>query len=221
MNHGIPFIHRRTNRSRSVKIHLTREGVVVVTTPLRFPTHAIPHYVEEARGWIQKRQLELKGKPQLISTTQVYYLGTPLEIYPTQDMDGSVKVRGDKVMLSPLSGEATASRKLLDQWLKNRAIEYCLPRIETLAARMGVSYKGVRFKQQQTCWGSCSRNKNLNFNWKLIHAPKEVIDYVIIHELAHLIHLNHGHAFWDLVAKFDPDHPLHRGWLKRFGSTTE
>ncbi len=220
MNMGIPFVHKKSSRSRSVKIHVERDGTVVVTTPERFATSRIPRYVEEARSWIENRLLEVKTKPQLFSETQVYFFGEPRELITTDNMDGEVIVRGNKIYVSPITVSKLAVKTLIEKWLKHRCSEYCLERLELLARKMGVEYRGVRFKQQKTCWGSCSSDKNLNFNWRLIHAPKEVIDYVIIHELAHTVHLNHSHAFWDLVAKYDPDHPFHRGWLKRFGAST-
>lgn len=214
-------MHKQSSRSRSVKIHVEHDGTVVVTTPPRFPVVSLPRYVEEARAWIEKRLLEVKLKPQLLSDTLVYYFGEPHPIEVTNHQDGSVHIRDGKLYLAPLTQTAIGSKLLLEKWLRNRCVEHCLVRLEVLSAKMKTKYAGVRFKQQKTCWGSCSSDHNLNFNWRLIHAPSEVIDYVIIHELAHTVHLNHGRAFWDLVAKHDPDHPLHRGWLKRFGSTTE
>lgn len=220
MTRGIPFVHKRSARSRSIRIHVDSNGIVVVTTPQRFATANIPKYVEEAREWIESRLLESKLKPKLMTDTQVYYFGVPHALKVTNRMDGSAVAGENEIFLSPLSPTASGAKSLLEKWLKSRCAEYCLSRIAQLAGLMNVTYNGVRFKQQKTCWGSCSSDKNLNFNWRLIHAPKEVIDYVIIHELAHTVHLNHSRSFWDLVAKYDPDHPLHRGWLKRFGAST-
>lgn len=218
---GFSFVHKRSARSRRIRIHIEADGTIVVITPLYFPTGRVPSYIEEAREWIEKRLAEVKLKPQLLNSTAAYYFGQPHGIITTEHQDGKVVVREGKIYVSPLRMTPAATKLLLETWLKHRCIEYCLPRLEALADKMKVEFRGVRFKQQQTCWGSCSSDKNLNFNWRLIHAPREVIDYVIIHELAHIIHMNHGSQFWDLVAKFDPDHPLHRGWLKRYGSTTD
>ncbi len=221
MTYGIPFVHKTNARSRSVKIHVEANGTVVVTTPPRFAKFRLHEYVEEARAWIEEQQLKLRDKPILWSASSVFYFGIPHEIVHTDRMDGSVHVRENTIYVSPLKDSASAVHELLESWLKNRAIEYCLTRVEILGKHMNVTYHNVHFKQQKTRWGSCSSDKNLNFNWRLIHAPKEVVDYVIIHELAHTVHMNHGRQFWDLVAKFDPDHPQHRGWLKRYGNTED
>lgn len=221
MTYGIAFVHKVSQRSRSIKIHVEPDGSVVVTTPPRFAKSHIPRYVEQARDWIEEQKARLKEKPILWTSTHVYFFGVAHEIVILPTLDGSIHVRGEKIYVSPLTKHTTSVRDQLEKWLKNRAAEYCLVRIDSLSQKMHVTYKNVSFKQQKTRWGSCSSDKNLNFNWRLIHAPKEVIDYVIIHELAHTVHMNHGRQFWDLVAKYDPDHPLHKGWLKRFGNTTD
>ncbi len=85
------------------------------------------------------------------------------------------------------------------------------------APRMGVTFGRVRVKDQRSLWGSCSREGNLNFNWRLTLAPFEVLDYVVVHELAHRLEMNHSRAFWAHVEKFVPDHRVHRRWLRRNG----
>ena len=218
---GIPFVHKTNARSRSVKIHVESDGTVVVTTPIRFSRFQLPSYVEQAREWIQIQQRKMQTKPALWTDESIYYFGIPHDIVVSKTMDGSIHVRDGKIYVSPLKSTNSDVHALLEKWLKNRAIDYCLVRLKELSRIMDVTFNDVRFRQQKTRWGSCSSDKNLNFNWRLIHAPKAVIDYVIIHELSHTVHMNHGSRFWDMVAKYDPDHPLHRGWLKRYGSTED
>lgn len=85
------------------------------------------------------------------------------------------------------------------------------------AERMGVGFGAVRVKGQRTLWGSCSRQGNLNFNWRLTLAPPEVLDYVVIHELAHRVEMNHSPRFWDIVSRHCPEHKTHRRWLRKNG----
>ena len=82
---------------------------------------------------------------------------------------------------------------------------------------MSVTYNQFRIKEQKTRWGSCSKRNNLNFNWKIIMAPEKVIDYVIIHELCHLVHFNHSKEFWNLLAFYMPDYKEQAEWLKNNG----
>lgn len=85
------------------------------------------------------------------------------------------------------------------------------------AERLGVSFGAVRVKGQRTLWGSCSRQGNLNFNWRLTLAPAEVLDYVVVHELAHRLEMNHSPRFWEIVARHCPEHKTHRLWLRKNG----
>ncbi len=87
------------------------------------------------------------------------------------------------------------------------------------ASRMGARYGRIAIREQKTRWGSCSAKGNLNFNWRLILAPPEIRDYVVIHELCHLAYLNHSKEFWNKVAEFCPEYKTHRRWLKENGHT--
>jgi predicted metal-dependent hydrolase len=80
---------------------------------------------------------------------------------------------------------------------------------------MEVEYEQIEIRNQRTKWGSCSTSGRLGLNWRLMMSPPEVIDYIIIHELAHLRESNHTQAFWDLVAEYDPDYPEHAQWLDK------
>ena len=102
--------------------------------------------------------------------------------------------------------------------LADKALQYIPGRVAYYAARMGVTYGRVTIRNQKTRWGSCSAKGNLNFNCLLMLAPEQVIDYVVIHELSHRIHMNHAAAFWETVAKYMPDYAVQRKWLKDNGA---
>ena len=100
-----------------------------------------------------------------------------------------------------------------------RRLRRCLEeRLPVFSSKMGVSYGKVAIRDQKTRWGSCSRNGNLNFNWKLSLVPDEILDYVIVHELAHRIEMNHSADFWREVEKVLPDYRERRKWLKENGT---
>lgn len=100
---------------------------------------------------------------------------------------------------------------------RKRAKEFILNRLERYAHLYGLSYRRVAVKNMKTRWGSCSRKKNLNFHYRLLLLPLALADYVIVHELCHLKHLNHSKRFWDLVACAAPDHRKRRRELRRYG----
>ena len=97
---------------------------------------------------------------------------------------------------------------------RRRAAEAMKTRCSYYAPIMGVSYGTVTVREQKTRWGSCSAKGNLNFNWKLVLMPQEILDYVVVHELAHRIHMDHSAAFWAEVGKILPDYKERRQWLK-------
>lgn len=103
------------------------------------------------------------------------------------------------------------------KWYRRRAEEYIPQRAAYWSQQTGFSFNKLFIKDQSSRWGSCSSLQNLNFNWRLIMAPEEVIDYVIIHELCHLRQMNHSKDFWALVARHDPECQLHRKWLRDHG----
>ena len=85
------------------------------------------------------------------------------------------------------------------------------------APQLGVTFGRVSVKDQKSLWGSCSRAGNLNFSWRLRLAPAEVLDYVVVHELAHRLEMNHSRRFWAVVEKICPDYKVHRKWLRKNG----
>lgn len=108
--------------------------------------------------------------------------------------------------------EINEYKKKLRPVLEYRAAYY--------AGMMGVNYNRIAIRDQKTRWGSCSGKGNLNFNWKLILMPPEVLDYVVVHELAHRIEMNHSNRFWAQVERIIPDYRERRRWLKHYGSQT-
>ena len=105
------------------------------------------------------------------------------------------------------------------QILKNKAKKYIPNRVEYLANKLGFKYNYIKITSAKTRWGSCTSKKNLNFSFYLIWAPKKVIDYVIIHELSHLIEMNHSKNFWNLVKKNNLNYKEYEKWLNNNWNT--
>ncbi len=120
--------------------------------------------------------------------------------------------------LQVLGAVEHAPRRLTD-WLKKRARQKITARVDFHAKRLDLDYKRLGVRDQTSRWGSCSSNKTLSFSWRLILAPREVLDYVAAHEVAHLKEMNHSPRFWALVAKTLPDYEQYRDWLREKGQT--
>lgn len=119
---------------------------------------------------------------------------------------------GDNLAHPPLSDKDRARYIAIARDIFTRKTEY-------YARIMGISYGRIAIREQKTRWGSCSSKGNLNFNWRLILAPEEVLDYVVVHELAHRREMNHSRAFYAVVESVLPDYRRARKWLKENGHT--
>lgn len=129
-----------------------------------------------------------------------------------------------KIEMEGKSRAREERRKTLPEWTqedyrkcRTAAGQMLQERAAFFAGIMGVDYGRITVRDQRTRWGSCSAKGNLNFNWRLILAPQEVLDYVVVHELAHRREMNHSHRFWSLVKMVLPDYERRRRWLKENG----
>lgn len=180
-------------------------------------------FVGESQLFIQKRMLEIESlrkrhpDKKLISGEEFLFFGEywPLEIVWTWGPRVKVVAGEDYLeMLAPLSSSPSERQKALKIFYKRQARLHLHERLKYFAAQMSLFPSQVSIRGQKTRWGSCSSIAGISLNWKLLAAPLEVIDYVIIHELAHIRHLNHSAKFWDLVSEVQPHWRNSRRWLK-------
>lgn len=108
-------------------------------------------------------------------------------------------------------------KTIFESWLREYARKVITQRTKILAEQGGFKYNRISIREQSTRWGSCSSEKNLNFNWKLVLAPPEILDYVVVHELAHTVQMNHSRAFWSVVENVMPNYMQYRKWLRTNG----
>ncbi|MGZ3680043.1 MAG: M48 family metallopeptidase [Ktedonobacterales bacterium] len=124
----------------------------------------------------------------------------------------------DVLALTVATCEQEVISAALEAWYRRQAKVVFAERLAQCNATYGFAYGRVSIKEQKSRWGSCSRQGNLNFNWRLLLAPLAVLDYVVTHELAHLKEMNHSPRFWQLVARGCPDYLAHRRWLRQHGN---
>lgn len=157
----------------------------------------------------------------LDSTTEnkILFLGKEYALIRIIDAAASpsVKFFADRFYITIPDNATGALLLLLEQWYRGQARNIITGRVEHFGSKLNLSYNRIFIKGQKTRWGSCSSLKNLNFNWRLVMAPVEVIDYIVIHELSHLAEMNHSRKFWQLVENHCPNHREHRKWLREYG----
>lgn len=106
---------------------------------------------------------------------------------------------------------------VMDERFRKAAKEYFPKRVAYFHTFTGGDFKKITIRDQKTRWGSCSSSGTLSFNYRLMYAPPRVLDYVVVHELCHLTHMNHSKAFWAMVASIMPEYKIYRQWLKEHG----
>ena len=221
---SVPYRIRRSDRARHARILVGPDGVEVVVPP-RFPMREVEPFVEEKRRWIERtlrrmRESELEvGRPLLEDGGEVPYLGERLLLRVRVErgrVRPYVKRRGP-VLTAAIGTEPGALREALERWYRKQARLEVEPRLDDAVARAGADYTGLQIRGQQTRWASCSSSGAMSFNWRLLLAPAEVLDYVVEHEVAHLDVADHSQRFWGLLAKRCPDYREHERWLRKHG----
>ena len=216
------FEHRISQRARRLSLRVTPKGVVVVTPP-RTPQFLIQQFVDAHQDWIQTQQQKLAAQQLDDSVVMIFGIQYPKQLGYKPELPLGISIHQQSVFANLPEAHGgkkewgSAQEKQLLRFLKAAAITYITERTRTVAEKMKTRYAHLTLREQSSRWGSCSSQGNLNFNWRLVHAPTPVIDYVIIHELAHRTHMDHSRRFWNLVAEYDPAYLEHRGWLKRHG----
>lgn len=200
-------------------------GQVLVAAPVRTPQQRIETIVRRRAAWILRHRIESARaleQPQFVNGGSLRYLGRSVRMWVRQDAVDRVTLRFHHWQFDltaprgkPVGHSAVA--RAVQRWYRERALAHLERRITVLAPRLGVAPSGVLVRDQRTRWGSCSPQGVLRFNWRVVMAPPALIDYVVVHELAHLRIRTHGPEYWAQVALVIPDHRERRRRLRELG----
>lgn len=219
-------IVRSRRRSRTTSLSISADGQIKVNAPWWVHDLIIRKFIESKSDWIISKISQLKQRPQTKKNYQEgelhLYFGQsyPLHlIKKTGIASPKLSLENDQfVCIVPahhiqdkISKEV---EKVFLRWYIDHGKQVIAEKVKKYSQITNLSYNRVVIKNVSSIWGSCSSKNNLNFNRKLIMAPHEVVDYVIIHEVCHLRHRNHGHSFWAMVRELDPLYKRHITWLK-------
>jgi predicted metal-dependent hydrolase len=205
---------------RSIALEITREGQLVVRAPIRAPIELIQKLVHQKRNWIRAKQDLVKSKQNQASIKE--FVDGELFLYLGQNYPLKIVDQADQSLT--FQNQFLLSRNHLHQakdifiaWYRTSAMQLFTERAAWYASLFGLSYTSIKINNAKTRWGSCSAKGTLNFNYRLILAPLPVIDYMIVHELAHLVERNHSTAYWNQVVRMLPDYTEPRRWLRKNG----
>jgi hypothetical protein len=174
--------------------------------------------VKDKRKWIARKQRQAQEKytsitpKRFVEGERFLYLGNPYPLVIGNAANPPLTFANNNFVLS---GEYTGNvRGAFIDWYRQQARSVISERVKRYSSPSGIRYRELKITNAQKRWGSCSAKGNLCFSWRLAMAPREVIDYVVVHELAHLEHKDHSRKFWDRVEKVLPDYRSRRQWLR-------
>ena len=206
-------------KRRTIALIIERDGSLTVRAPKRASLRDIEEFIHEKTEWILRSREKLKAvvqhpKKQYVNGETFLLLGQEYELLLVPPQRPALKFNGGFTLAVSARerGEAAFTR-----WYKEQAYQVFTERIRNYSAMHGFSPRQVKVNSARTRWGSCSANGTINFTWRLVMAPLDVIDYVVLHELAHLRVKDHSPRFWKLVESICPDFKQHRKWLKENG----
>jgi predicted metal-dependent hydrolase len=207
-------------RTKTLRLVSSINGVRAIV-PLNHDPKELEIFVTSKRDWILRTSQyysKLKERNGGFEPYTIYFLGSKYRFHVVKDRRPSTVVSDIIKLITFHVTDRRRYKQHIHEWYKQQTARIIAERLPTLASRFNVKYNKVSIKNQKSRWASCSKNGNLHFNLLLAAAPSNVIDYVMIHELIHLIEFDHSRQFWQLVKEADPDYKKHREWLANYAS---
>ena len=207
------------SKRRTIALIVENNGSVTVRAPIRMPESSIREFIEKHVKWVGKKKAELQATvavlpKQYLPGEMFLYLGNAYSLEIVRDQKKKL-VLDDRFRLA--EAEQENAETVFQAWYSQQAKQLIVERVEYFADKYQLTYEGITITSARTRWGSCSPKNALSFSWRLIMTPLDVIDYVVVHELAHTVHHNHSKRFWGLVEKILPDFKERRTWLRQYG----
>lgn len=212
---AIPLLMRQSRRARCLSVRIgPAEDAVELVLPRGVSLREGLRFVEEKSGWILTNLALRPPRIPFASGAVIPYLGRDHAIEHHPEARGGVWREEGRICVS---GHADFLPRRVRDWLKREALKVLTERAQAKAALMGRPIKRISLRDPTSRWGSCAADGSINFSWRLLLAPESVLDYVVAHEVAHLVHHNHGRRFWRLVAMLTIEVEEPREWLRRHG----
>ena len=219
---SLTYSTKYSDKRKTLGLIVERDKSVVVLAPTGTSQETVDVFVNKKKFWLFEKINyspkfgEIKPETPFISGKAIPYLGKNYKLDVVKEPLEGIVFDG-KFLLSQQNLQI--GKAILEQWYKQKAKEKITPMVEQYAKRLGVEYNDILISDLKYRWGSCTLKGNLNFNWRLIKAPQYVINYIVIHELAHLIELNHSDRFWNIVRVQMPNYIEAKEWLRENGET--
>ncbi|MDF2595594.1 MAG: family metallopeptidase [Clostridia bacterium] len=215
--------HILKQKRKTVSIYVEDDLSVVVKVPQYLSDKHIHEVITDYKQKIEKMRAKKESARQKNDwriTNSILYLGEPKEIerITASSHKAQIKLADDKLIISLLNPESIKQAEVLIEAFFKEQAKIILTRLtEKYTSLLGLKYGSISIRKQKTRWGSCSSKGNLSYNVKLMGAKEEMIEYIVLHEVMHLRHFNHGKSFWADIEKIMPDYEQRAQYFKRFG----
>jgi predicted metal-dependent hydrolase len=212
------------SRRKTASIYIERDGKVSVLVPEGLTARQVEDLLEGKRQWIYRNLAEWQdlnaGKVErdYVNGEGFLYLGRSYRLKLVPDLAGPLMLKDGYFCLLAGNGAAPDADAAFKAFYREKGAARIPPRVAYHQTKMGVEPRSVKVIDLKHRWASCTPGGNLNFHWKCMMAPLTVLDYIVVHELAHLLHPNHSEAFWNEVDKVMPDYRDRKGWLRVNGA---
>ena len=204
------------SKRKTLSLHIDPSGAVVVRAPLNMPALLIDRFVAKNNVWIEKhknkvqKRLEENPPCHFVPGDKFHFLGEQYELEFKEKAPNEIVLEGNFIT-RPAAAEEV--KKRFRKWYRDEAYFYLTERLGIFAETYNLPYNDLKITSAAHRWGSCTSAGNINFPWRLMMCPENIIAYVIAHEMAHLVHLNHSPRFWREVEKMCPTYWEDRKWL--------
>ena len=207
------------SRRRSVSLIVNSDATLTVRAPLKMPFKEIEGFLNQKSEWVARKIVQAQSRPkqtrkEFLSGEKFLYLGHE---YPLQIVDGLRSGLEFSGAFRLARASQVKARSIFYHWYQYQAKNILNDRVKVYAQTMGLDYRAIKINDAKTRWGSCASSGNLNFTWRLIMAPLFVLDYVVVHELAHIPIKNHSRRFWEKVKMTMPQYQEAVVWLNHNG----
>ena len=208
------------SKRKTLGLEISHDANLIVRAPRKASVEYIQNIIQKKRIWIQQKQKIVRDKnrslipKKFVNGQRFLYLGQTycLSIinsdYPYLIFDNEFRLSVKQL------GQA---KEIFMEWYKKEALAKIRERVKLYSGLASIRYNEVNVTTAKRRWGSCSIKNNLYFNWRLIMAPLDVIDYVVVHELVHVIEKNHSRNFWNKVRQIKTNYSEAKSWIKEHG----
>lgn len=214
----VPDYIERSKR-KTLSLTVLKNGLVLVKAPINLSDETINRFVEEKQNWIREKLASIKETQSkfedIISMKKCLIYGNKYNI--TKADVKQIQTNNNFELLVPNKLEGEKFTKSISAWIKKLAKKVLQERLKFIENKVNLKSSSFKIGDSRGRWGSCNSYGNIILNYRVVMLPPEIIDYVIVHELCHLVELNHSKKFWETVARFLPNFEIHRKNIKEYG----